>query len=258
LTPSHPLLPRLTIVDDPARNPLSTHVGRGLAIAGAAVVVLSLGLGLVGATLGPPLPAPTVGQPTPGPASMLPSAPAHRVIVDPLTHKLSVDSYLVGQLPGSPFEWGEPTSTRGLFTEAILGGVTGDPNWKAQQNLPAAIAVADLEPATVIDGDLPGTARGVLAEFARRIYSGLGDLAVTDVRSDSPTTIGANPAQWAHASVTGTLTAGAEERSEVSLLLVGLPNGRHFVFIEVKPDRPSAAPHLAAIDAAARSITAAP
>ena len=87
---------------------------------------------------------------------------------------------------------------------------------------------------------------------------GLGDLAVTDVRSDSPTTIGANPAQWAHASVTGTLTAGAEERSEVSLLLVGLPNGRHFVFIEVKPDRPSAAPHLAAIDAAARSITAAP
>lgn len=245
-------------MDDPSRNPLLARAGRGLAVAEGAVLVATVALGLVGATLGPPLPAPTVAQPTPGPASMLPSRPARRVTVDPLTHKLAVESYLVGQLPGSPFVWGERTSTTGMFSEAVFGGVTSDPNWKAQQNLPACIVVADVEPAAVIDGDLAGTARGLLAEFARRIYSGLGDLAVTDVRSDDQTTIGTNPAQWAHASVTGTLTAGGRERSEVSLLLVGLPNGRHFAFIAVRPDRPSAAPYLAAIDAAGRSITTVP
>ena len=245
-------------MDDPARNPLLARVGGGLAVAGAAVLVSTLALGLVGATLGPPLPAPTVAQPTPGPASIVPSAPAHRVIVDPSTHTFSVGSYLVGQLPGSPFVWGEPTSTRGMFTEVVLGGVTGDPNWRPDQNLPATIAVADLEPAAGISGDLPGTARGVLAEFAGRIYSGLGDLAVTEVGSEDPIMIGPHPAQWARATVTGSLTGGGTEKAALSLLLVGLPNGRHFVFIAVLPDGTAAAHHLTAIDAAAGSIRAVP
>ena len=41
--------------------------------------------------------------------------------------------------------------------------------------------VADLDPATVIDGDLPATARGVIAEFGRRVYQKLIGLKVTDL-----------------------------------------------------------------------------
>ena len=111
--------------------------------------------------------------------------------------------------------------------------------------------------AVVIEGDLAGTARGVAAEFAQRIFRTLGDLAVSDIRSDDPTTIGDYPAQWAHANLTGTLTGGVQERIGLSVLLVTLPNGRHFAFIEVKPDRPNATPYFAAIDEAAASLRAA-
>lgn len=95
------------------------------------------------------------------------------------------------------------------------------------------------------------------AEFAQRIFRTLGDLAVSDIRSDDPTTIGDYPAQWAHANLTGNLTGGVQERIGLSVLLVTLPNGRHFAFMEVKPDRPNATPYFAAIDEAAASLRAA-
>ena len=241
-------------MDDSPGTPLATRAGRWLALAGGVALVIVIGLGVVGATLGPPLPAPTVAMPTPGPASTLPSPPLHRVVVDPLNHTLSVDPYLVGQLPGSPFAWDAPTSTKGLFAEAVIGGVTSDPAWTSGQNLPPAIVVADLEPATVIDGDLARTARGVAAEFGRRLYQNLVGLAVTDVRSDEPTSIGDYPAQWAHATVSGTMPKGGAERAELAVLLVSLPNGRTFGYLEVRPDHPEAAQYFPAMDAAAASI----
>lgn len=241
-------------MDEAPRTPILARAGRWLALAGVAALVITIGFGVVGATLGPPLPAPTVAGPTPGPASILPSAPLHRVVVDPLNQKLTVDPYLVGQMPGTPFAWNQPTSTKGLFDEGTIGGVTTDPAWKSGENLPAAIVVADLEPATVIDGDLAGTARGVVAEFGRRLYKPLIGLAVTDVRSDDPSSIGEYPAQWAHATVTGTLPSGGAEHVALSVLLVALPNGRVFGYIEIRPDHPSSAQYFAAMDAAAASI----
>ena len=242
---------------DGARATLAARAGRWAALAAAVVVVIAIGLGVVGARLGPPLPAPTVAAPSVGPASTVPSPPLRRVIVDPLTHRLQVEQYLVGELPGKPFSWSDPTSTKGMFTEAVIGGVESDPGYRAGENLPPSIVVADLEPAAVIEGDLAGTARGVAAEFAQRIFRTLGDLAVSDIRSDDPTTIGDYPAQWAHANLTGTLTGGVQERIGLSVLLVTLPNGRHYAFMEVKPDRPNATPYFAAIDEAAASLRAA-
>ena len=138
--------------------------------------------------------------------------------------------------------------------EVVFGGVTSDPDWNQNEDLPATIVLGQLEPAAVIEGDLPGTARGVVAEFSRRSYHTLEDLSVHDVRSDDPSTIGAYPAQYAHAEVTGKLSSGVTERVSVSLLLVSLPNARTFAFVGVKPDRPTATPHFAAIDVAAASI----
>ncbi len=240
--------------DEAPRTRQLARAGRWLALAAFAALVIAIGLGVVGATLGPPLPAPTVAGPTPGPASMVPSRPLHRVVVDPLNEKLSVEPYLGGQLPGRPFSWDQPTATKGLFEEAVIGGVTTDPAWKSGENLPSAIVVADLELATVIDGDLPGTARGVIAEFGRRVYQPLVGLAVTEVRSDQPSSIGDYPAQWAHATVTGTLPSGGAEKVALSILLVALPNGRTFGYIEIQPDHPSAAQYVAVMDAAAASI----
>ncbi len=247
---------RLPAVDEAARRTHLARAGRWLALAGLAALVVTIGLGVVGATLGPPLPSPTVAAPTPGPASILPSPPAHRVVVDPRNQKLTVEPYLVGQLPGAPFEWDQPTSTKGLFDEAVIGGVTTDAAWKSGENLPPAIVVADLDPATVIDGDLPATARGVIAEFGRRVYQKLIGLKVTDIKSDDPSSIGDHPAQWAHATVTGTMPSGGDEKVALSVLLVSLPNGRCFGYIEIRPDHPSATQHFAAMDAAAASIKA--
>ncbi len=240
-----------------------TDGGRGLGNAGRALlalaglaVVVTLVLAAIGAVRGPVLPAPTVAAPPVGPASMLPSPPRHRVSVDPLTRRLTVEPYLAGQLPGKPFVFGEPTSSRGLFTEATVGGVTSDPAWRSGVNLPVTIIVADLEPRTVVVGDLDATGRGVLAELAGRLYKTLPGLQVSDVRSDPQTVIGDHPARWAHATVTGTLASGAAERAELSLLVVALPSGRHFGYVEVRPDHASARQHLAALDRAAASIVA--
>lgn len=241
----------------------STDGGRGLGTAGRALltvavvaVVVTVTLAVIGAVRGPVLPAPTVAAPPLGPASIMPSPPVHRVSVDPLSRRLIVEPYLTGQLPGKPFVFGEPTYTKGLFTEATLGAVTTDPGWKVDVNLPVAVIVADLEPRTVIAGDLDATGRGVLAEAAGRLYRSLGGLQVGDVRSDPETTIGPYPARWAQATVTGTLASGVAERVELSLLLVSLPNGRTFAFLEVRPDHPDARPHFAALDRAAASIVA--
>ena len=232
------------------------NAGRALVSAAAVAVVVTVTLAVVGAVRGPVLPAPTVAAPTPGPASIMPSAPAQRVSVDPLSRRLSVEPYLTGQLPGKPFAFDRPTYTKGLFTEATIGGVTSDPAWKPDANLPVAVIVADLEPKAVVVGDLDATGRGVLAELGRRFYKGLSGLEVADVRSDPPTTIGTYPARWAHATVTGTLSTGAAEKTDLALLLVALPNGRHFGYIEVRPDRPQSREHFPALDRAAASIVA--
>ena len=47
--------------------------------------------------------------------------------------------------------------------------MTTDPAWRSGENLPPAIVAADLEPSTMIVGDLPGTARAVVAELGTRI-----------------------------------------------------------------------------------------
>ena len=132
---------------DGARATLAARAGRWAALAAAVVVVIAIGLGVVGARLGPPLPAPTVAAPSVGPASTVPSPPLRRVIVDPLTHRLQVEQYLVGELPGKPFSWSDPTSTKGMFTEAVIGGVESDPGYRAGENLPPSIVLADMEPA---------------------------------------------------------------------------------------------------------------
>ncbi|HMQ36392.1 MAG TPA: hypothetical protein PKE46_01490 [Micropruina sp.] len=234
------------------------NAARALVSVAAVAVVVTIALAVIGAVRGPVLPAPTVAAQTPGPASTVPSAPVQRVSVDPLSRRLSVEPYLSGQLPGKPFAFDRPTYTKGLFTEATIGGVTSDPDWKPDENLPVAVIVADLEPKTVVAGDLDATGRGVLAELGRRFYKGLSGLAVRDVRSDPPTTIGTYPAQWARATVTGTLSTGAAEKAELSLLVVALPNGRHFVYIEIRPDRPQSWEHFPALDRAAASIAAHP
>ena len=241
----------------------STDGGRGLGAAGRALltvgvvaVVVTVTLAVIGAVRGPVLPAPTVAAPPLGPASIMPSQPVHRFSVDPLSRRLIVEPYLTGQLPGKPFVFGEPTSTRGLFAEATLGAVTTDPGWQVDVNLPVTVIVADLEPRTIIAGDLDATGRGVLAEVAARFYRSLTGLRVSDVRSDPETVIGPHPARWAHATVTGTLATGVAERAELSLLLVALPNGRNFAFLEVRPDHPGARQHVAALDRAAASIVA--
>jgi len=218
------------------------------------LLVAIVALGVIGGRLGPPLPAATVPAPTPGPASMLPSPPTNAVVVDEATRELTVAPYLTGRMPGRPFAFDAPTTVKGMVGEVVFGGVTSDPDWNQNEDLPATIVLGQLEPAAVIEGDLPGTARGVVAEFSRRSYHTLEDLSVHDVRSDDPSTIGAYPAQYAHAEVTGKLSSGVTERVSVSLLLVSLPNARTFAFVGVKPDRPTATPHFAAIDAAAASI----
>lgn len=220
-----------------------------------AVVLVTLALGVLGAARGPVLPAPTVPAPTPGPASTMPRQPAQRVSVDPLSRRLSVEPYLSGQLPGKPFVVAPATFTKGLFAEVTLCGVSDDRGWTPDKNLPISVLVADLEPKTVVVGDLDATGRGVLAEFGRRLYRALSDLRVADVRSDPETAIGQYPARWARATVTGGL-AGAVERVELSMLLVALPNGRHFAYIEVRPNHPGAAGHFPAMDRAAASIVA--
>lgn len=241
----------------------STDGGRGLGNAGRVLLSLAVltvaatvALAVIGAVRGPVLPAPTVAAPSVGPASIAPSPPLHRVSVDPSSRRLTVEPYLSGQLPGKPFDFAAPTFTKGLFAEAILGGVTSDPGWKANVNLPVAVIVADLEPKTIIAGDLDATGRGVLAEAAGRLYRSLGDLQVRDVRSDPQTAIGAHPARWAHATVNGTLASGIAERVDLRMLLVALPNGRNFAFIEVRPDHANARQYLAALDRAAASIVA--
>lgn len=244
-------------MDEPTRSTLPARAGRWAWWAALALLVVSMGLGVIGGRLGPPLPAATVAAPTPGPASVMPSAPLTPVVVDTLTHELTVEPYLTGRMPPRPFAFDAATSVKGMFSDVVFGGVKSDPDWKQDENLPATIVVGLLEPAAVIEGDLPGTARGVVAEFSRRSFSTLDGLVVAGVRSDDPSAVGANPAQWAHAEVTGKLNSGATERVAISLLLVSLPNARTFAFVAVKPDRPTATPHFAAIDAAASSIVAA-
>ncbi|MBK8447136.1 MAG: hypothetical protein IPL41_10780 [Micropruina sp.] len=241
-------------MDEPTRSWLPARAGRWALAAGAALLLLTVGLGVIGGRLGPPLPAATIAAPTPGPASVLPSPPVAAVVVDTLTRELTVEPYLSGRMPPRPFAFDAPTSVKGLFSDVVFGGVTSDPDWDQDENLPATIVVGELEPAAVIEGDLGGTARGVVAEFSRRSFSTLDGLVVAGVRSDDPFAIGSYPAQWAHAEVTGRLTSGATERVAISLLLVSLPNARTFAFVGVKPDRPTATPHFAAIDAAAASI----
>lgn len=230
---------------------------RVLIAVAATAMVATVALGVVGAVRGPVLPAPTAPAPSVGPASILPSAPAQRVSVDPLSRRLAVEPYLTGQLPGKPFSVADPTSTRGLFTEATVVGWVDDPGWQQNRNMPVSVIVADLEPKTVVVGDLDATGRGVLAEVAARLYRTLGDLRVSDVRSDPETAIGPHPARWAHAGVTGTLPGGLAERVELSMLLVALPNGRHFALIELRPDHPGADAQLPALDRAAASVVAA-
>ncbi|MFT4296018.1 MAG: hypothetical protein QM582_11470 [Micropruina sp.] len=232
------------------------RAGRVLAWAAAAVLAITVALGVLGAVRGPVLPAPTVAAPTPGPASILPSRPARWVDVDSLTRRLTVAPYLSGQLPGKPFTFAQPTSTTGLFTEVTLGAVADDPGWRQNKNLPVGVLVADLEPKTVVAGDLDATGRGVLAEFGRRVYNALSDLQVADLRSDPETAIGSFPARWSHATVTGGLGDGTVERAELSMLLVALPNGRHFALVEIRPNHPGASQHFAAMDRAAASIVA--
>lgn len=245
--------PRMNSTDDPRGL---GNAGRVLVAAGVVAVVVSVALAAIGAVRGPVLPVPTVAAPPVGPASIAPSRPLYRVSVDPLSRRLTVDRYLTGQLPGKPFVLAEPTSSKGLFTEATLGGLATDSAWKANVNMPLSVIVADLEPKTVVAGDLDATGRGVVAELAARLYRSLTDLRVRDVRSDPETAIGRYPARWSHATVTGALASGAAERAELSLLLVALPNGRHFAFVEVRPDHPDAAQHVAALDRAAASIVA--
>lgn len=240
-----------------------TEVGRRRSVAIRALVtvavtalVVTVALAVVGAVRGTVLPAPTVPAPTVGPASILPSQPVHRVSVDPLSRTLTVEPYLSGQMPGKPFGVADPTSTTGLFTEATLIAWATDPGWKQNQNLPVGLIVADLEPRTVVVGDLDATGRGVLAEVGARVYRSLTDLRVSDVRSDPETAIGPYPARWAHATVTGTLSDGAAERVELSMLVVALPNGRHFALVELRPDHPGAAAQFPALDRAAASVVA--
>ncbi|MFT3971589.1 MAG: hypothetical protein QM695_15260 [Micropruina sp.] len=226
-----------------------------LTIAGTALAATVM-LGVVGAVRGPVLPAPTVPAPTVGPASFLPSPPAQRVSVDPVSRRLTVEPYLTGQLPGKPFTVGEPTYTRGLFAEATLVAWADDPGWVRDKTMPVSLIVADLEPKTVVVGDLDATGRGVLAEVAARLYRTLTDLQVSDVRNDPETTIGPYPARWSHAHVTGTLPHGGTEQVDLSMLLVALPNRRHFALIELRPDHPGAAALFPALDRAAASVAA--
>lgn len=238
---------------DPRRQGLA-GAGRWLVAAGAGVLVVVVLLGVIGAVAGPVLPAPTVAAPTPGPASMVPSRPAERVLVDPLTHRLEVEPYLVGDLPGKPYVFESPTWMKGIFAEATIGGVTGDKDWQDTQTLPAAIIVADVEPKAVVVGDLAVTGRGMVFELGTRLYKALGDLKVSELASDPATTVGDLPAQWAHGVVSGTRPDGTTERAELRLLLVALPNERHFAYVEVRPALPAAQQYFAAMDAAAASL----
>ena len=79
---------------------------------------------------------------------------------------------------------------------------------------------------------------------------------VSDVRSDPETAIGDYPARWSHAHVTGSLPDGGTEQVDLSMLLVALPNGRHFALIELRPDHPGAAVLFPALDRAAASVSA--
>lgn len=234
-------------------NPRLARAGRWAALVGIAALVIAVGFGVIGATLGPPLPAATVAAVTPGPPSLKPSQPRFRVLVDSLNQKLTVESYLTGQMPGKPFIWEASSSVVGLFDEVISGGVVSDPGY-VKGTVPATIFVGIMESAAVIEGDLPGTARGVTDEMARRGWSGLVGLQVNDLRTDAPSTIGTMPAQWGRAMVTGTRSDGGAEKADLGVLLVELPNDRHFVMVTVKPDRPSAAAYLPAIDAAVASL----
>lgn len=227
---------------------------RWLLAAGVGIAAVVIALGVTGAVLGPVLPAATVAAPTPGPASTVPSRPADRVVVDPLTQRLDVPPYLVGQIPGKPFVFEQPTWMKGMFAEATIGGVTGDPDWKNTQTLPAAIIVADVEPKAVVVGNLDATGRGIVAELGTRLYKGLTGLQVSDVAADPATTIGDFPAQWAHGVVSGTRADGSTERAELRLLLVALPNHRHFAYVEIRPEAPVAQQYFAALDAAAASL----
>lgn len=245
-------------MDAEPRRQRRAGVRRVLVAVGVLVLAGVVALSVTGAVLGPVLPAATVAAPTPGPASIVPSAPAQRVVVDPLTHRLEVSPYLVGLLPGNPYRFEEPTWMKGVFTEATIGGVTGNPGWKFTQTLPPAIIVADVEPKAVAVGDLDATGRGLVDELGTRLYTSLTGLQVSDVTADPAFTIGALPAQWARGVVSGTRADGSAERAEIRLLLVALPNARHFAYVEIRPQQAHARPYFAAMDAAAASLRPAP
>lgn len=234
----------------------AARVGRVAGLAALAALLVVVGFAAVGAAYGPVLPAATIAAPEPGPASTRPAVPGRRVVIDPATKQLVVGDWLTGTMPAAPFGYGDPTSTNGLFAEATLGAVTDDAGWVRDENMPVALIAAAMEPRAVVVHDLGESGRGVVAELGRRLFRSLRDLTVTDIRSNDPFTIGDHRAQWSHARVSGLLSDGRADSTDVSLLLVALPDGRCFGFVQVRPDRDDARQHFEALDEAANSIVA--